>query len=471
MGNVPPACQAFATAVSVAQADVKAAQADLAGATGSAKTAAAAAVKAAQNVLAQKTKLLQNCVKTTDVLAHCGSGPDCFYKLPFESDPAWALWTGNIDDPNVNARHPANQPYAFDFVNVAPNGTDGVAGKKILAARPGKVVVAISSEVLSSWKVSTVFVFKGNQYLKFDLGSGVAAGYPRGLHDANSEFKGLPAGWTSIDAAVNWGNGKVYIFRGSQYVRWDIALNMMEANYPMALDAAHWPGWPPAWNAGIDAAINWGNDKVYFFRKGEYLRYDIPADKVDANYPKALGAAFWPGWPAAWNSGIDAAVNWTYGQAYFFKGGNYLRYIMSPVEGVDPAGALAFNGTPFNTGWPASWNSGIDAAVVWNSGYLGVGNYVILQHVDGTFGVYWHFQKDGVRVKVGDQVERGDWIGSSGATGNASTAHLHMDVRPNWDYGYPANKSEYKSIPVRFEDQNHVCWVPRVGQTLASDNS
>ena len=96
---------------------------------------------------------------------------------------------------------------------------------------------------------------------------------------------------------------------------------------------------------------------------------------------------------------------------------------------------------------------------------------MILQHVDGTFGVYWHFQKDGVRVKVGDQVERGDWIGSSGATGNASTAHLHMDVRPNWDYGYPANKSEYKSIPVRFEDQNHVCWVPRVGQTLASDNS
>jgi hypothetical protein len=191
------------------------------------------------------------------------------------------LWTGNFDDPT--AGHPIQQQFAFDFVPVGSNG-QGQAGKKILAARPGKVVVAVSSEVLSSWKVSTIFVFKAGQYLKFDLSvdpatsqiKGVLPGYPRSLQAAQSDFKNWPPNWTSVDAAVNWGNGKVYFFRGSQYIRWDIAANQMDSNYPMSLDAAHWPGWPPAWNSGIDAAINWGNNKVYFFRKGQYLRYDIP---------------------------------------------------------------------------------------------------------------------------------------------------------------------------------------------------
>jgi murein DD-endopeptidase MepM/ murein hydrolase activator NlpD len=145
---------------------------------------------------------------------------------------------------------------------------------------------------------------------------------------------------------------------------------------------------------------------------------------------------------------------------------------MSPApDQADPAGPQALDGTPLKKGWPASWNSGIDAAVVWGSGYLGVGNYLILQHSDGTFGVYWHLEKDGIRVKVGDQVERGDWIGSCGATGNASTAHLHMDVRTGWDNGYPANGGEFPSILIRFEDHNHVCWIPRVKDTLASDNA
>jgi matrix metalloproteinase-14 (membrane-inserted) len=481
--HIPPACAAFASAVTAAEADVsvataelKSAQADLAKATGSAKQAAAAAVTAAlhtlnqkKTVLQQKTAALHDCIKTTDVLAVCDPQPNCLYKLPFENDPAWALWNGNSDDPT--AGHSGKQAYAFDFVPVGPDGK-GQLGKKVLAARPGTVVAAVGSEGLSSWNVNTVFVFKGSQYLKFDTSSGVAPGYPRGLLDANSDFPGWPPSWTSVGAAANWGNGKVYFFRGSHYLRWDIAKKQMDANYPMSLDASHWPGWPPAWNAGIDAAINWGNDKVYFFRQGQYLRYDIPNDKVDLNYPQALDAAHWAGWPAAWNSGIDAAINWTFGQAYFFKGGNYLRYIMSPLpDKVDPAGPVAIDGTPFKKGWPAGWNSGIDAAVVWDSGYLGVGNYLILQHSDGTFGVYWHFEKGGIRVKVGDQVKRGDWIGLTGATGNASTPHLHMDVRTGWDFGYPANRTELPSIRIRFEDQNHSCWIPRVKDTLASDNS
>ena len=33
--------------------------------------------------------------------------------------------------------------------------------------------------------------------------------------------------------------------------------------------------------------MNWGNGKVYFFKGDEYSRYDIAADKVDAGFPSS----------------------------------------------------------------------------------------------------------------------------------------------------------------------------------------
>jgi hypothetical protein len=102
----------------------------------------------------------------------------------------------------------------------------------------------------------------------------------------------------------------------------------------------------------------------------------------------------------------------------------------------------------------------------------GVGNYLVIKHSDGTFGVYWHMKKGGIFVKVGDKVNRGDVIGHTGNTGCSSTPHLHFDVRTGWDPNYScSNLSEFPSIRVRFEAKNHICWIPRVGDTLASNNS
>jgi hypothetical protein len=61
------------------------------------------------------------------------------------------------------------QAFAFDFVSVGPDGK-GAVGQKILAARPGKVVVAVSSESGNSYDTNDVFFFKGSQYLKYDVG-------------------------------------------------------------------------------------------------------------------------------------------------------------------------------------------------------------------------------------------------------------------------------------------------------------
>lgn len=103
----------------------------------------------------------------------------------------------------------------------------------------------------------------------------------------------------------------------------------------------------------------------------------------------------------------------------------------------------------------------------------GVGNYIVIDHGDGTFGTYWHLQKDGVLVKKGDKVKRGDIIGISGNTGTSSTPHLHFDVRTGWNLNYSKcniTGNELPSVRILFQDNNHDCWIPRVGDSLHSNN-
>jgi Peptidase family M23 len=56
------------------------------------------------------------------------------------------------------------------------------------------------------------------------------------------------------------------------------------------------------------------------------------------------------------------------------------------------------------------------------------GNFIIVQHADGTIARYWHLEKDGVFVKVGDSVTKGQFIGASGNTGYTAFPHLHFQV-------------------------------------------
>ena len=55
-------------------------------------------------------------------------------------------------------------------------------------------------------------------------------------------------------------------------------------------------------------------------------------------------------------------------------------------------------------------------------------NYIAIRHADGTYGRYYHLRHKGVRVKAGEQVKAGQWIGLSGNTGFTSGPHLHFDV-------------------------------------------
>ena len=64
----------------------------------------------------------------------------------------------------------------------------------------------------------------------------------------------------------------------------------------------------------------------------------------------------------------------------------------------------------------------------WNPKYRSEGHNIVIQHGDNSRSGYWHLQKDGALVKVGDSVKQGQVIGLSGKTGYAAMPHLHFIV-------------------------------------------
>jgi murein DD-endopeptidase MepM/ murein hydrolase activator NlpD len=85
-------------------------------------------------------------------------------------------------------------------------------------------------------------------------------------------------------------------------------------------------------------------------------------------------------------------------------------------------------------------------------------NGILVQHVDGTIGVYLHLQKGGNKVKVGDQVKAGDVIGLSGNTGFSSGPHLHFAVYKL------VSGSERVTIPVKFRTADSEAVIPVTGR-------
>ncbi len=63
------------------------------------------------------------------------------------------------------------------------------------------------------------------------------------------------------------------------------------------------------------------------------------------------------------------------------------------------------------------------------NGMRGYGNAIVLDHGDGITTLYAHLKS--YRVKSGDVVAAGSVIGAVGDTGNATTTHLHFEIRRN----------------------------------------
>jgi len=89
----------------------------------------------------------------------------------------------------------------------------------------------------------------------------------------------------------------------------------------------------------------------------------------------------------------------------------------------------------------------------WNKKYRPEGNFIIVQHVDGSRAGYWHLQHNGALVNVGDTVVQGQLIGLSGRTGYALFSHLHFLV---WRFN---KDGQWQQTATRFNTSKGIIYL------------
>ncbi|MBL8683179.1 MAG: peptidoglycan DD-metalloendopeptidase family protein [Myxococcales bacterium] len=125
------------------------------------------------------------------------------------------------------------------------------------------------------------------------------------------------------------------------------------------------------------------------------------------------------------------------------------------------------SGTDFSLGVGTDVLAGADGTVIAtnngcaNTGYVGnpcggrCGNYVQLQHSDGSRSIYCHMQLNSLRVSNGQRVRCGQVIGRSASSGSSSGPHLHFGWRRS---ASAASQDSYRgrctSSPGAWVDQN-----------------
>jgi LysM repeat protein len=130
--------------------------------------------------------------------------------------------------------------------------------------------------------------------------------------------------------------------------------------------------------------------------------------------------------------GVSIPKKGTTAKLHDAGGPDYSYYYTWPLEGgVLTQGLHGYNavdiGAPKNT---AIFASAAGTVIVaknndgWNGGY---GNYVVIQHDNGTQTLYAHATS--VLVSPGDSVSQGQTIALVGRTGEATGFHLHFEVR------------------------------------------
>ena len=114
--------------------------------------------------------------------------------------------------------------------------------------------------------------------------------------------------------------------------------------------------------------------------------------------------------------------------------GDVAPHFLWPVEGrvISPYGTSPDGGRNDGINISAERGAPIHAAEAGEVSYVGnelksYGNLILIRHDNGFVTAYAH--ADGVHVKRGEHVERGQVIGSAGDTGDVSEVQVHFELR------------------------------------------
>lgn len=127
--------------------------------------------------------------------------------------------------------------------------------------------------------------------------------------------------------------------------------------------------------------------------------------------------------------------------AKYYNGGKMQRPIASGYKITSSFGAR----THPITGEKGKMHNGVDfgapsgtniyaaeaGVVIVAQAWSGYGNCIIIDHGGGIWTLYGHIRKNGIKVKKGDKVKRGQVIAEVGSTGQSTGPHLHFEVRKN----------------------------------------
>lgn len=116
---------------------------------------------------------------------------------------------------------------------------------------------------------------------------------------------------------------------------------------------------------------------------------------------------------------------------------SYDGYYTHPVPaGHKTQGIHGYNGVDYGAPIGTPVYAAAEGTVIvsrFSAGYCGrscgggYGNYIVIEHPNGTQTLYGHLSA--VYTKVGVRVDKGQWIGEVGNSGKSTGSHLHFEVR------------------------------------------
>lgn len=140
-----------------------------------------------------------------------------------------------------------------------------------------------------------------------------------------------------------------------------------------------------------------------------------------------------PGDPAAHAQDYEYRLPFEYGRVRVDQGpgGGFSHNDTQNLHAIDFA---VPEGTPIlaaREGMVMQVESDFDKAGLNRERYGGRANFIRIVHGDGSMAVYAHLKPEGVQVREGQYVRKGQRIGLSGNTGFSTAPHLHFVIQVN----------------------------------------